>query len=61
MNPSSHCQLCYEDFAALGKQERRFGGDHFDLGVSFHDLFDASEWKLVHFVIVLLFLQTLQR
>ena len=52
VDPGAHGQLRDEDVAALGEQDGRFGGDHFDFGVGFHDLFDAGEGKLVDLEVV---------
>lgn len=52
-DPRSHCEFCNKDVAALCKQYRRFCRDHLDVWIGFHDLFDACEWQMVEFVVVL--------
>jgi hypothetical protein len=57
MYPGAHRQLGDEYIAALRKQYRRFGGDHFHLGIRLHDLLYPSERELVNLVVVFFILE----
>lgn len=57
MYPGAHRQLGDEYIAALRKQYRRLGGDHFHLGVRLHDLLYPSERELVNLVVVIFILE----
>ena len=52
MDPSAHGELRDEDVAAFGEENGCFGGDHFNIGVGFHDFFYARQGQLVQFVVV---------
>lgn len=59
VDPGAHGKLCDEDVAALGEQDGRFGADHFDVWIGFHDLLDAGQRKVVHLVVMRLVFQLL--
>lgn len=52
VDPCAHCELGDEDVAAFGKEDRSFSADHLDLGIGLHHLFDSSQRQLVHFEVV---------
>lgn len=54
MKPGSDCELEDEELAGFGEEDGCFGGDHTNVLVGFHDLFDASERELMVLEIVYL-------
>lgn len=57
MYPCAHSELRNEYVAAFREENGRFGGDHLDLWVGFHDLLDTRQWQLVKLVVVFVRLQ----
>ena len=43
VDPCSHCKLGDEDVTSFGEEDGRFGANHFDFGVGFHDLLDTGK------------------
>jgi len=54
MDPRSHSQLCNEDIASLGKQDRRLRRNHFYLRVSLHHFLYACQGQLMDFVVMVI-------
>lgn len=52
VDPCTHGQLCDEDIASFGEENRSLGGDHFDFGVGLHNLLDAGKRQLMDLEIV---------
>ena len=57
VDPGAHGELGNEGLAGLGEYYGRFGRNHLDFRVRFHDLLDASERELVDLVVVVLGLE----
>jgi len=52
VDPGAHGELGDEGLAGLGEDYGRFGRDHLDFRVGFHDFLDARERELVDLVVV---------
>jgi hypothetical protein len=52
MDPGAHRQLCDEDVAALGKEDRCLSRNHFHFWIGFHNFLDAGQRQLVQFVVM---------
>jgi hypothetical protein len=59
VNPCAHRQFGDEYVASLSKENRSFGGDHLNLGVSFHDFLYSRQGQLMHFVVMGIALQVI--
>lgn len=52
VDPGAHGEFCDEDVATFGEEDGRFGRDHLDFRVGFHDFLNAREGELVDFEIM---------